>query len=413
MITLRRAARLLASVLATVLPVIGVAFLCSLLVEAGRRQLDWKDAAFWLIILWDMLPTLLALVLVPVFAAQFAKTLYGLATMSEAWGFVNRRFFGSTGFRPFLAVEAGTITGGRDHALTRVGGPGFLMIHSDSAVLLKKAGRLSRLVGSGIVQLEPFEEVYQVIDLRPQRWVHSVPSMTKEGIPVTCDVDIEYQIDMETRESREEGQYPASEETIFRAATCTWAREADHPSESRAIDWAGQLIVIETEEILRTIVARYTLDRLVGLDNTEDRNAPEEIQQDLERKLKASVPRLGAQILQVKIGEITVADKVTKQWIEAWSASWERWSTERLGLGRALQIELLGAAKTRAQIELLGAIAEGFRPLDAAGQNIMTEAFLSRLLLALSKVSAQDASTRIFVSREALDAFQLLRDIAD
>src|SRR5690606_13116320 len=98
-----------------------------------------------------------------------------------------------------------------EHILARVGGPGNLVVYNDSAVLLEKAGRFTRMCGKGFIRLAPFEKPYAFLDLRPKRTVYPVNAMSKEGIPIICEADITYQIDSEGTSATDEDPYPVSE----------------------------------------------------------------------------------------------------------------------------------------------------------------------------------------------------------
>lgn len=391
-------------------PISGLAVFTELrAADTSFRELagSWQ---FWLLVGRDLIPAVIALVGVYILAARFVQRLYGLNSFGDARSFVHHALLGLWSFGPWLRSTGGVLGGEPEHVLNRVGGPGHLVIYNDSAVLLERAGRFTRVQGKGFLGLEPFERAYDVVDLRPLRRVHEVEALSKEGIEIFCEADISYQIDTEARESKEEEPYPASDETIFRAATCAWIREASQPQERRAMDWADRVILSETEGTLRTLLARCTLDQLIGLTDPRDRNHREEIRAALEGKLRANVTKLGAQILGVELGDIRVRDGVTQQWIDAWRARWEKWVTESLALGRALQVEKLEEAKTRSQIMMIRAISSAFRPMKEKEQAMSSRLILARLFMVLGR-SASDPWTRVFLPPEALNTLKVLQDI--
>jgi len=175
-----------------------------LLLAPSCPPVDWE---FWFFVLLNMVPGLVAVVVVCWLAASFVQSLYGLRSRREGWGFLTRSLFGLSGLQPFLIIREGTIQGDEAHVLRRVGGPGGLVIFNDSAVVLERAGRLTRVAGSGFAYLEPFEKVWDAIDLRPQRWNFAVEAMTQEGIPVTCHADVSFKIDDGDKKSTREEAY--------------------------------------------------------------------------------------------------------------------------------------------------------------------------------------------------------------
>lgn len=409
-----RVAKFLGRLLSPMVPILGLVIALAIVTELRAAGVAFRDVAgswrFWLLVGRDLVPAIVAILAVYILAGRFVWRLYGLNTFGESLGFVRHTLFGLPSFGPWQRISNGVVEGEADHILNRLGGPGHLVIYNDNAALLERAGQFTKVQGKGFPRLEPFERVYHVVDLRPLRWVYDVSAVSKEGILIFCEADISYQIDTEAREAKEDDPYPASDETIFRAATCTWIREAERPIETRTMDWSGRVIISETEGNLRTILARYTLDQLIGLTDPRDRDCREEIRQELEKKLKANVPKLGAQILGVELGDIRVADDVTHQWIETWRARWERWATESLALGRALQVEQLEEAKTEAQVMMIKAISTAFKPMKDGEQAMSSRLILARLFMVLGR-SASDPWTRVFLPPEALNTLKVLQDI--
>jgi hypothetical protein len=233
--------------------------------------------------------------------------------------------------------------------------------------------------------------------------------MSKEGIPVTCEADIAFQIDGGQQPPTEVEPYPATQEKVFTAATSAWIREASRIRQKRNMNWSDR-VIFEAECALRAILAQYTLDRLIGLMSPGTSNPREEIRAQLEEELSLQAPALGARILGVELGDIRAKDEVTQQWIEAWKSRWERWVTERQAMGKAKQAEQLENAKTRAQVMMLTTISEALRPLMQQEQIVTSKLVLTRLFMVLSRAPS-DPLTRIYLPKEAMSTLQLLRDL--
>jgi len=276
-----------------------------------------------------------------------------------------------------VRVSDGEVKTNDDHILTRVGGPGGIVIYNDSAVVLERGGRLTRVLGpSRIGTLKRFEKVRDAVDLRPMRWEYEVGALSKEGIPVTLCADVHFQIHMGHREPTQENPYPALEEAIFRASTSRCMRDADSGKDDQYLDWARCVILDETESILRSIIARYPINALVGLEpvptsdadhsrqavqeestagssaTTEAKreNHPREaIQKELAQALREPAANLGAQINKVQLGTIKVSDEVIGQWIEAWQAR------------EAAREQLREQAKAQEKVDMITAVAQAFQ----------------------------------------------------
>ncbi len=256
-------------------------------------------------------------------AKKFARGVYGLGPQAdrEVDNLLTYRWVGDRPlFNPYILVKEGTITMGSE-ALREMGGPGGLVLYQDSAVVLEKHGQLSRvIVGPKFPDLEPFERVWDVIDLRPQRWVFAVSAITADGIPIEYDADVQFQVE-------------PNQEAILKASLSTWIREAHRTEPDRLMTWTKRVIIGETEGALRTILSHYTLDDLLLADTRR------KICEELQEKLEAFGQKLGVRILATNLKDLKLEGKVIEQWFETWRA-------ERL---RVMQLEIAQGTKERAQ----------------------------------------------------------------
>jgi regulator of protease activity HflC (stomatin/prohibitin superfamily) len=414
MINPKKLAQFLAKALSALLPILAAALILCVVTEVLHRSASWdtlrRSWRFWLSLARDMLPSTMALLAAFLLAGRYVQALYGIDDSSEARWHVLRRLYGLVKFAPWLKITEGKAGGDERHLLNRAGGPGHLVVYNDSAVLLDQAGRFTRVELSGFHLLAPFERIYHVVDQRPKRRVYEVDAMSKEGIPVRCEADISYQIESGGIDATEEVPFPATEETLFLAATRTWVRESKWPKESRALDWGDRVVISEAAGSLRTLLAQYPLDRLIGLSSPRGVSQRDELQQQLENRLKAAAPQLGARILRVALGDIRVDDEVTQQWIEAWKAIWDRRSTETRARGRAQQATQLEEAKTKAQLLMLRSYAKALRPLLHQEQELTSKLVLTRLFMVLSRAPS-DPLTRINLPKEAINTLDMIRKL--
>jgi hypothetical protein len=413
----RRIGRFLARFLIVSTPflivVLGLAFLTEILTREDalvELVFEWR---FWLGVVLNMLPAIVAVLLVFGLTGQFVKTVYDLSSLGGAIMFLLTSRFGLPSFKPWVKVSNGEIDKGGADIIKRLGGPGNLVVYHDSAVVLERGGRLTD-VKFGIKDgkqhfpnLKAFEKIYGVVDLRPKRWVHTVEAMSKEGIPIKWDVEVQYQIDGGDKQPTGKEPYPFSEERVFRAATSNWVFSQGG---SEVIGWESQVVVGATTGSLRGILARRRLDELIGLSEADEKASRESIQAKLEEELHQAVPRLGAKILKVNLGNLEVDDAVTQQWIKNWKARWQSWSAGQLAQGEASRIYLYETAKAEAQMELIASITRGLQA-QLADQTITPQAIpriiLMRLFSTLDR-AAFEASSRIFFPSHALHALDKL-----
>ncbi len=395
--------------------------------------------------IFNALPVIVALIAIPLLASHFIHNLYNTENLKEAHGFLHQNVFGMTELQPIMIVKQGDIFVGKGSLYDRIGGRGLFIVYNDSAVVIEKGGRLVRVQGPSLSFLKRFERVWEVVDLRVQRWPFTVSGMTKEGIPVECVADITFKIDDRYLDEHENVQVkqpvksrepevtdkeiaaelakagigeplPYDEEAVFKAATGIWVRirQQDHPEQLRK--WTGRVIIGQLEGDLRTILANYRLDWLLKPYPEGSQHPREEIRELLEHKLQNSFPpgnAVGARILRVDLGEIKVKDEVkddiARQWVEAWQAGWEQRTAESKAEGEAAMI-WLEAAQVQAQAEMVITLAEAIRPLVNSEGEFSSYTLAMRFIETLRWMS-YNPWTRNFLPPEAMRSLNELEKL--
>ncbi|MFQ6101382.1 MAG: hypothetical protein ACE5OS_09135 [Anaerolineae bacterium] len=368
------------------------------------------------------LPVVGALVAIPLLASNLLYRLYATKDLKEAHDALNRIVFGKLGRRPIVVIREGKIGFGKDSFAERVGGPATLVIHDDTAVVTEQYGRIKRILGAGIQDVERFEKAWEIIDLRPQRWVYEVFALTKEGIPISCQADISFQIDDQPGNPgwkvHTEGAYPYAEEAVFKAATNKWIREPER--EDTFMTWAGRVVIGFTEGLLRNILAEYRLDWLIAPPQPDQKHPREEIRQRLEEGLQERVSRVGAKLLSVEIGAIEVkardketteqlSDIVSKQWIEAWHTDWETRALTSRAEGEA-ELLRMDMARIQAQADLVVTLTEALQ------STVVSQGAIEPYILALRFVEAlrwmsYNTIRREFMPPEAMLTLKRLQEL--
>lgn len=369
------------------------------------------------------LPMVVALVAVFMAAASFLNKVYGIQSLRDAHRFLHRLLFGPWYFGPHLLIKEGKVARGADTVLHRVGGPGFLVIYNDSAVVTERAGRLYRILATNLPRrqnfpyLEPFEKIWEIVDLRPQQWTLPVRAMTRDGILVVCEADIRFKIDDRVpgpdgqpvpKPPTEEEPYPFTPEAVFKAATARLFRAPD--SQEPSVDWRGRVVVGFTEGILRNILAEYRLDWLLGPVKEGDPHPREIIRDRLREMLEAEASKVGARILDVQLGEIRVEDEqISAQWIEAWRAEWEsRTAVARVeGEAELLRIE---TDRARAQAEMVITLIRELQSVAMGDRETRAYLLAARLAETL-RWMCYDPFTRAFLPPESLRTLRRLQQL--
>jgi regulator of protease activity HflC (stomatin/prohibitin superfamily) len=407
-----RLRRFLGNLLRIVIPFLAMALtlavVTEILTQEGTLPALLGSVRFWLSAGLDMLPMILAMVLVLWFASRFLQSVYHMDSWMQGMAFLLRSRCGLRQFRPSLRILQGETDEGGDDVLRKIGGPGHLVVHHDSAVVLERSGRLSRVVGAGLTPLERFEKVYDVIDLRPKTCNHTVSAMTREGIRVSWDVELRYQIDNGGIAPTYQVPYPLSERRVLRAATCKWVYKVGGTG---LFTWERRLIIAEMERHLRVILSRLQLDQLIGLTGQSQRSVREAIQTELETELRREARRMAARILSVRLYNLAVDDAVTKQWIKFWRTKWENWSSSRLAHAEATYVHQYEIAKAEAQMQMITQITEALER-QISSQSIpvrnLPQIVLMRLFSTLDRADFA-SSSRVFFPTETVQALESIQ----
>jgi len=362
-------------------------------------------------ILRNMLPGVVVVGLLAWLASDFVRAAFGLRRRGDGFSFVKRRLFGSLSFKPYLIIKDGKLPSDKE-PLVRTGGPGSLVVYKDSAVVLEKAGKLTRVAKKGFVTLDAFERAWDVVDLRPHRWVYDVSAMTKDGIPVTCQADVTFQIDDAGQSPSEEEPFPATEQAIFYAATRKFMREASRSEDEQKMDWARRAIVGSAAGVLRRILATYLLDQLLGPAESNQGHYRAEIVANFEAELrKQLLDDLGVKVTKVELGDIKVEDKIMQQRMEAWQSLWKRWARQRQAEGEAERLQYVEAAKAQAQADMIVSITQAFQSLAASGAAIPSQLVLLRMFEVLKRSSYDPQTGILFLPSEVLKTWQLVQEM--
>ncbi len=411
---------------------------------------------------FNSLPALLALALIPWLASRFIRTLYDTQDLGEAHDFLHRCVFGMSELKPIMIVREGRLAVGAGSLTDRIGGPCFILVYNDSALVTEKGGRLYRVLGGPKLDfLESFERIWGIVDLRPQRWPLTVNAMTKEGIPISCRVNVTFKIDdrfidqsgqvqvkqpVETGDGLQElvasqgrsteynleldqkiiaelekggvgAPFPYTEEAVFNAATSIWMRikQPGHAEQLRR--WTGRVVIGGVEGTVRNILAEYRLDWLLQSPQGQDENPQDEIRKKLQAKLDQSFAvgnSVGAKIIEIDIGEIAVRDvkdeqgqeiglprQVDTQWIEAWRAGWEQKTVESRIEGEA-ELARLNAAQIQAQAEMALTLTEAIRPLVTDNVDDVPSYLLAARFVEALRWMAYDPWKRVFLPPEIM-----------
>ena len=224
-----------------------------------RLERPWQ---FWYVILGFGFSLLFGVVNALMLYIRILSQLYGVS-MKDAWGFVRIIFLGLPQYpplHPIWRVQEGRADPDGPATMREIGGPGFLSVGHDSAVVTSRLGELKRVIGPGFHELDTFEKVWDVIDLRPQRRIINVSMMTRDGIPISCQASIRFRINDGGQKSSPDVPFPFDKKAVIKAATIK-RRKAGGVVQ----DWTQLIAFGALDGAIRDRLEQHNLDEFLNL----------------------------------------------------------------------------------------------------------------------------------------------------
>jgi regulator of protease activity HflC (stomatin/prohibitin superfamily) len=327
-----------------------------------------------------MLPGVVVIVAALLLCANLINAFFGLD--GGGWEFLIHRLFGRPGFSPYLIVGGGKIAMGSEN-VKKHGGPAGIVLRQDSAIILEAGGALTRVIrGPGFPQLQPFEKIWDIIDLRPQRWPFKVSAVTRDGIPITYEVAVKFQVG-------------PTDDDIFKAATCKWIRDAWRTEPDRMMDWPKRVIISDTEGVMRNrILAKYNLDELL------DVQVRQQIRQDLFEILKVGSARdFGVEIMEVTLQDATFQGQVLDEWAKTWKMQRDLEVAKIEADERMQEIKLFERARSQVRQEMLDSAVKTLNTMTKRRKRVPVDYVL---LSFIDMVEHTAAAQKVFIPEDNL-----------
>jgi regulator of protease activity HflC (stomatin/prohibitin superfamily) len=311
-------------------------------------------------------------------ASQYLFVMYGLDSRLDAFGALLTFMFGVN--LPHMIIAEGRILQKSNGTMSKLGGPGVLIVKNDSAVVTETGGR-ARVLRPGVHLItNRFEVVKEVVDLRPQVRVGTVKAMTKDGFEVTIDFFAGFQIDPGGRKPTGEEPYPFSEQAMLRAVYRSKQVDA-----TGAQTWHERVPGAIAGNVREMIATHYLEDFFKPDDPESDPRT--HLKEWLFAKSKGLVGNVGAQLNWVSFSTPAIPNAAAHQFLERWQTKLQgevtisradanaKASIETLRSQResaAFQVEnIVNKAQAEAQAEKLRgeAAAEGLGQMIKAMQD--------------------------------------------
>jgi hypothetical protein len=337
--------------------------------------------------------------------------------------------------RPILRIQEGRMLpdGPLVMYMDKIGGPGFFSVAHDNVIVTSKLGKLRRILGPGFHQAAPFEKVWDVIDLRPQRRSLRVEFMTTDGIPASCEVEIRFQV---AGSSRADFHYPHEENIppqpysfdpaiILKLATSKYVKSRE--GVGRVQDWRIGLVNGALDGIIRDKLERYSLDHFFNPrywalqdDGTMDKTSPPpekpvallEIQAQVEEAIKRVATERGVVVDTVQLGPILPDEEaISGQWLEFWQKKAQRPVDAYTISEAARRRQMLEKTSVDAQVELVTSMLSKLRDLDQQKNDVPSQLIVMSFMDVLRTMSDRDPAVQLLMYQQAESLMRIINAI--
>ncbi|HQE91177.1 MAG TPA: SPFH domain-containing protein [Anaerolineae bacterium] len=399
------------SILVSVLLVGAAFFLCVQGAKTGVQQLFVQFAQHFFDLSWDEAADLID------------HLLYGLPQRPPK--------------KPLLRVYEGQTDPDGPTVMYKVGGPGFLSIAHDSAVVTSKLGRLCRVLGPGFYELAPFERVWDVVDLRPQRRSLRVEFMTLDGIPAYCDVEIRFRVANSPgstsssaasylqEETLPSQAYPFNAEAVLQLTTSKYIKS--RAGSGRVQDWRYGLVNGALDGFVRDRLEQYTLDDFINPrywamheGGTVEPAAPppvkptalKETQKFVEEQMAATAKERGLVVESVQLMPVQPAEEaISRQWLEFWQAKLQR-NIDLYTLDEeAKRADLLAAAGVEAQVEVINSMLTQIQDLAQNDYKVPSQLIVMSFMEVLRAMADRDPAVQQLMFQQAESLIHIVNAI--
>ncbi len=324
-----------------------------------------------------------------VLICQWVGAVYRL-TEGECTGFVGRMVLGLSKrppLQPLLRVQEGHPAWEAPELFQKVGGPAYLSVGHDSVVITQQYGTLQRILGPGLHVLAPFEKVWEVIDLRPQRRTLTVGVMTRDGIPVSCKVGIRFHIDHGGAQPTDQVPYPYSEEAVFRAAMAI-----RHKGNGAVQRWPVRLVNGTLDGEVRNRLEKYHLDDFLAQSKGEHLIGA--LEGEILEAVRKAGRGIGVYVDEVQLGPVLPEDEaISRQWLETWQSEWQRFVATEIAKERAEQTHLLEKARQEAELELFNSILPTIEEMHRRSEGLDLRLLMLRFLDTIQAIAGRSGMT--------------------
>jgi regulator of protease activity HflC (stomatin/prohibitin superfamily) len=257
---------------------------------------------------------------------------------------------------PWMIVDEGKVIQSKPGGvLPEIGGPGLAVIRPGHAVVFERGGKITRVAAPGLIRLEQFERIQDIVELKPM-WSSQVLEnvLTKDRIPLRITFGVGFHIESTSEANAQpENHAPGGvvhTPVLSDGVYAVYAGSIQKAVFATAADWKTVSFAFG-ENLLRDIVATLYFDQIFEkTDGPNDSGDPDksdpdertireiedefivkggfspdertirEIEKEIIKRHRVAAPSWGVHTSTVDISLIEPPSKALEKMIEVWAA---------------------------------------------------------------------------------------------
>jgi regulator of protease activity HflC (stomatin/prohibitin superfamily) len=263
------------------------------------------------------------------------------------------------------------------------------LIASHYSLVLSKETILTRSVDPGFVRLNRGEQVEKAVDLRQHQREIQIDALTRDGIPLKGAISVTFRVKMEEAKRDSNLPFPVEPDALFQLTYMDNVRDSQVSH-----SWIDQICQAAANNLISEL-SRVTFDELYHRDPNNDNTAFEQIHRIIEANLAAIFSSSGIDINDLTINYLDPPEVVTEQRIENWRADWKRRKRIREVEGEVRIGQRLQFARARAQIEIVGNIANSIEQMRVSAGVELSDLVALRMMEAMEEAISDDVVTSL------------------
>jgi regulator of protease activity HflC (stomatin/prohibitin superfamily) len=263
------------------------------------------------------------------------------------------------------------------------------LIASHYSLVLSKETILTRSTEPGFVRLTRGEQVEKAVDLRQHQREIQIDALTRDGIPLKGAISVTFRVKMEEAQRDSSLPFPVEADALFQLTYMDNVRDS-----KVSHSWIDQICQAAANNLISEL-SRVTFDELYHRDPNNDNTAFEHIHRIIESNLVAKFISSGVDINDITINHLDPPEVVTEQRIENWRADWKRRKRIREVEGEVRISQRLQFARARAQIEIVGNIANSIEQMRSSSGVELSDLVAIRMIEVMEEAISDDVVTSL------------------